>query len=88
MVNRGGLYYLAEPIITTMIIFIYIGALDHINAMPIVIDKIFGFAKNRSAIILSSLGATAFTNAMTSNQYATTFIVAVSYTHLTLPTKA
>ena len=75
MVNRGGLYYLAEPIITAMIIFIYIGTLDHINAMPIVIDKIFGFAKNRSAIILSSLGATAFTNAMTSNQYATTFIV-------------
>ena len=75
LVNRGGLYYLAEPIITAMIIFIYIGALDHINAMPIVIDKIFGFAKNRSAIILSSLGATAFTNAITSNQYATTFIV-------------
>jgi NhaC family Na+:H+ antiporter len=75
LVNRGGLYYLAEPIITAMIIFIFIGALDHVNAMPIVIDHVFGFAKSRSATILSSLGATAFTSAMTSNQYATSFIV-------------
>ncbi len=75
LVNRGGLYYLAEAVITAMIIFIFIGAMDHVNAMPIVIDRIFGFAKSRSATILSSLGATAFTNAMTSNQYATSFIV-------------
>jgi NhaC family Na+:H+ antiporter len=75
LVNRGGLYYLAEAVITAMIIFIFIGAMDHINAMPIVIDKVFGFAQSRSATILSTLVATAFTNAMTSNQYATTFIV-------------
>jgi len=75
LVNRGGLYYLAEAVITAMIIFIFIGAMDHINAMPIVIDKVFGFAQSRSATILSTLVATAFTNAITSNQYATTFIV-------------
>ncbi len=75
LVNRGGLYYLAEAVITAMIIFIFIGAMDHINAMPIVINKVFGFAQSRSATILSTLVATAFTNAITSNQYATTFIV-------------
>ena len=58
-----------------LIIFIFIGALDHINAMQIVIDKVFGFAQSKSTTILSALVATAFTNAMTSNQYATTFIV-------------
>lgn len=79
LVNRGGLYYLAEPVITAMIIFIYIGALDHMSAMPIVIDKVIGFARSKSAVILTTLGSTAFTNATTCNQYATSFIIADAF---------
>ena len=43
--------------------------------MPTVVNRVFRFAKNRPTTILSALGATAVTNAMTSNQYATSFII-------------
>ncbi len=75
LLDRGGLYALSEAIMIALMVFVYIGALDHIKAMPIVVDKLFAFARRRSATIISSLVAAAFTNAMTSNQYATSFIV-------------
>ena len=56
-------------------VFIFIGAMDHINAMPLVVNRMFAFTKTRSSTILATLFATALTNAMTSNQYATSFIV-------------
>nr|HQV32509.1 Na+/H+ antiporter NhaC [Calditrichia bacterium] len=75
LVNRGGLYALSEAIIIAVMVFIYIGLLDHIRAMPIVVARLFGFARSRASLVISTLFATAFTNAMTSNQYATSFIV-------------
>jgi NhaC family Na+:H+ antiporter len=75
LVDRGGLYSMQEAIFTAFLVFFFIGAIDVINAMPIVVNRIFSFAKTRSATILSALGATAVTNAMTSNQFATSFIV-------------
>ena len=75
LVNRGGLYALNESIVIAFMVFIFIGAIDHINAMPIVVNRIFRFAKSRASAIISSLFAAAFTNALTSNQYATSFIV-------------
>ena len=75
LVNRGGLYALNDSIVIAFMVFIFIGAIDHINAMPIVVNRIFRFAKTRASAIISSLLATAFTNALTSNQYATSFIV-------------
>lgn len=75
LVNRGGLYSMREAIFTAFLVFFFIGAIDRIDAMPIVVNRVFRFAKTRSATILSALGATAVTNAMTSNQYATSFIV-------------
>lgn len=75
LVNRGGLYSMREAIFTAFLVFFFIGAIDRIDAMPIVVNRVFRFARTRSATILSALGATAVTNAMTSNQYATSFIV-------------
>lgn len=75
LTNRGGLYALNEAITIAFMIFIYIGAIDHINAMSIVVHRIFFFAKSRATTILASLLATAITNSMTSNQYATSFVV-------------
>lgn len=75
ILNRGGLYNLSEAAIISFMVFTYIGAIDLINAMPIVVDKVFGYAKTRRSTILSTLIATAVTNSMTSNQYATSFII-------------
>lgn len=75
LLNRGGLYALIEAIVVAFTVFIYVGALDNIQAMPTVVDRVFGFARSRKSTILASLAATAFTNSLTSNQYATSFIV-------------
>lgn len=75
LLNRGGLYALIDAIIIAFTVFVFIGAMDHINAMPTVINRVFRFAKTRTETILASLAATAITNSLTSNQYATSFIV-------------
>ena len=73
--NRGGLYELNEAIIFSIMVFIFIGTIDLINAMPSIVNKTFGQIKSKSSIIISSLFATAFTNGITSNQSATSFII-------------
>lgn len=73
--NRGGLYELNEAIMFTFMVFVFIGSLDILDAMPTIVKRTFGFVKKRSGIIISSLLASAFTNATTSNQSATSFIV-------------
>ncbi|KAA3612370.1 MAG: Na+/H+ antiporter NhaC [Calditrichaeota bacterium] len=91
LTNRGGLYELNEAITISFMIFVYIGAIDHINAMPIVVHRLFFFAKSRASTILSTLVATAITNSMTSNQYATSFVVGDAfkskYDELKIPRK-
>ena len=73
--NRGGLYELNAAIIFSIMVFIFIGTIDLIHAMPSIVNKAFGQIKSKSAIIISSLFATAFTNGITSNQSATSFII-------------
>ena len=73
--NRGGLFELNEVIFFTVIVFIFVGSIDLIEAMPKIVDKVFSFAKSRPLVIISSLFATTFTNAITSNQNATSFII-------------
>lgn len=75
LLNRGGLYALNDAVIVAFMVFMFIGALDYVNAMPVVVKRIFSFVRTRPLTILSSLGAAAVTNALTSNQYATSFIV-------------
>ncbi|MEL6719985.1 MAG: Na+/H+ antiporter NhaC family protein, partial [Bacteroidota bacterium] len=52
---------------------------DTINAIPTIVEKVFSFAQKRSSVILASLAATGITNAMTGNQYATSFIVGEAF---------
>lgn len=73
--NRGGLYALNEAIFFTFMVFIFIGILDMVKAMPTIVSIVFKGIKKRWALIISSLVATAFTNAFTSNQSATSFII-------------
>lgn len=77
--NRGGLYALNDAIIVALFVFLFIGMLDTIQAIPIIVEKVFAFAKNRVTVILSSLIATGITNSMTGNQYATSFIVGEAF---------
>ena len=73
--TRGGLYELNEAIIFSIMVFIFIGTIDLVDAMPKIVDRVFTFIKSKASLIISSLFATAFTNAITSNQFATSFII-------------
>ena len=73
--NRGGLYALNEAIFFTFMVFIFIGILDMVKAMPTIVNIVFKGVKKKWQLIISSLIATAFTNAFTSNQSATSFII-------------
>ncbi len=72
--NRGGLYALNEPVIITILVFIYVGAIDCISAMPTLVNKLLKGIKRKSSLISASLFSSALTNAMTSSQYANSFI--------------
>jgi NhaC family Na+:H+ antiporter len=75
LVERGGLYSMREAIFCAFLVFFFIGILDRINAMPIVVGRLFGFAFTQSATVLAALSSAALTNALTANQYATSFII-------------
>ncbi len=75
LVNRGGLYSMSQAIFVAFLVFVFIGSIDTIDAMPTVVSRVCSFAKTRAATIVSALAATGLTNALTSNQYATSFIV-------------
>lgn len=75
LVSRGGLYSMREAVFVAFLVFFFIGTIDRIDAMSIVVTRLFRFARTAPAAVLSALGAAAVTNAMTSNQYATSFIV-------------
>lgn len=75
IVSRGGLYSLSEAVIITFMVFIYIGSIEMIGAMQVVVDRLFGFVKTRPGTIIASLLSSAIINGTTSNQYATAFIV-------------
>jgi len=75
LVERGGLYSMREAIFVAMLVFLFVGAIDLLDTMPRVVGRVFGFARSQPAVVLSAQGASAVTNAMTSNQSATSFIV-------------
>lgn len=79
IIERGGLYSMSGAIIITLCVFMYIGSLDLINAMGTVVDKAFGSMKSRPGIIIASLLSSAFVNGLSSNQYATSFIIGAAY---------
>lgn len=75
LLNRGGLYELVELVVLTFVVFIFIGALEHIRAMPVIIDRLMGKTVTRAGTIITSLLATGFCTSVTSNQYATIFLI-------------
>lgn len=75
VVERGGLYSMASAVLITLCVFMYIGALDVIDAMGTVVRTVFGRITSRPGIIISSLLSSALVNGFTSNQYATSFII-------------
>ncbi|MEO0558558.1 MAG: Na+/H+ antiporter NhaC, partial [Bacteroidota bacterium] len=79
LLDRGGLFALIDAIVVAIMVFIFIGAMDHVRAIDTVVNRAFRFAKAQTTTILSTLAASAATNALTSNQYATSFIVADAF---------
>lgn len=79
--NRGGMYAFKEPVFVSILVFIFVGTIEKIDAMKIIVKRLFGFVKGAGALVRSVLLATGITNAMTSNQYATSFIVGDAFKH-------
>ena len=75
LLERGGMYSMKEAIFIAFLVFFFIGIIDRIDAMPIVVNRVFAFAKTQTATVLAALGSAGLTNALTTNQYATSFIV-------------
>ena len=79
MLNRGGLYNLIEGITICVLVFALIGAFDTINAIPISIKRMMDGLKKRTFTVATALTATWITNLLTSNQYATSFIIGETF---------
>lgn len=79
ILNRGGLYNLIEGITSCFLIFAFIGTLDVINAIEVVIKGIMKKIRTRSQTVVATLTSTALTNLTTSNQYATSFIIGEAF---------
>ena len=79
LVTRGGVYALIDAIVIAVLVFVYIGALDHVGAIDTVVSRAFRWARSRRATVLATLAASGVTNALTANQYATSFIVADAF---------
>lgn len=79
LLTRGGIYALVDAIVIAILVFVFVGAMDHVGALDLVAGRAVRFATTRRAAILAALAASAVTNALTSNQYATSFIVADAF---------
>ncbi|MBQ4860367.1 sodium:proton antiporter [Pseudoalteromonas sp. MMG013] len=79
--NRGGIYALIDPIIITIMVFIYVGAIDRINALPTVIHYLLNKIKTKSMLVITTLLSSALTNALTSSQYANSFIIGEAFSN-------
>jgi NhaC family Na+:H+ antiporter len=79
ILNRGGLYNLIEGVVICLLIFMFIGTLEVIDAINISIKPIMLKLKNASSTIVATLISTLITNITTSNQYATSFIIGTAF---------
>ena len=79
LLDRGGLYSLIDAVVIAVMVFTFIGALDVVGALDLVAGRAVGFARTQRAAVLAALTASGVTNALTSNQYATSFIVADAF---------
>lgn len=68
--QRGGMYSMSSTIFIGWLIFSFMGLCEIINAMPVVVNRVFSFASSRTSIVLSTLVAGVTTLAVTGNGYA------------------
>lgn len=73
---RGGLNSMLTPVIIGWLIYMYMGLAELINAMPTFVNRVFVFATNRVAIILSAMLAALATLLVTGNGYAGSLVSA------------
>lgn len=79
ILNRGGLYNLIEGITISILIFAFIGTLDVMQSIDMVIRKLMSRLNKKTHTVVAALTTTLFTNLTSSNQYATSFIVGEAY---------
>ena len=75
LLDRGGLFDLIEPIVIAIMVFIFIGTLDCIDAMPTLVRFFLQPLRSQPTTVVACLATTAFSSAITSSQYAVSFIV-------------
>ncbi len=73
---RGGLQSLLGTIIIAWLLFAFMGLTEVINAMPVVVGRIFGFAKGRFSLIISTLISGIFITGVTGHIYASIMLPA------------
>ena len=75
ILNRGGLYNLINGITACFLIFAFIGSLEVIDAINVVIKSMMEKIRTQRQLVLAAITSTLFTNLTTSNQYATSFVI-------------
>ena len=79
ILNRGGLYNLIEGITISVLIFAFIGTLQVMNSIDVVINSLMRKMKTRGQTVAAAITTTLFTNMTTSNQYATSFVIGEAF---------
>lgn len=79
LLNRGGLYALIEPIVITILVFVYVGTIDQLNAIQSLISRGLSSVEKTSTLVATTLFSSAMINALTSSQYANSFIVGEAF---------
>ncbi len=74
--QRGGFWELGNLLPISISILSIVGVLNSIDAMPSVVNVVFGKVKRRSSIIISSLATAIAMIAMTANGIACSFVTA------------
>lgn len=72
--ERGGYWELAMLLPITISILSFVAILGTINAMPSVVNKLFGWAETRSSIIIATLASAIALIAITANGIACSFV--------------
>ena len=79
ILNRGGLYSLINALVVSLLFFAYIGTLDVINAIPVTVKRMMNGLKKRTHTVAATLGATIFTDMLTSNLFVATFVISETF---------
>lgn len=79
ILNRGGLYSLINALVVSLLFFAYIGTLDVINAIPVTVKRMMNGLKKKTHTVAATLGATIFTDMLTSNLFVATFVISETF---------